>query len=236
MVLAAVPASTAGRALTKRRLVALLDQAGRRNDETLVNQILTDLHAPALTQLREVDDALGHTVTGLLGIVAAMHTAVETLEKETAEVFDTHALAPILKFVPGLGTVLSGRILAEIGYDAERFTSPAGLRALAGTAPITRASDRSHYVKARKVRNKRLGDACHWWAFSTLTKSTGARAYYDKRRALGEHHNAALRNLANNCSADCGGALNTTNFRTTTAPGRPICCRMQVCKSLPLDI
>ena len=39
------------------------------------------------------------------------------------------------------------------------------------------ASGRSHYVKARKVRNKRLGDACHWWAFAALTKSPGARAH-----------------------------------------------------------
>lgn len=30
-----------------------------------------------------------------------------------------------------------------------------------------------------------------------LTKSPGARAHYDKRRAAGDHHNAALRNLAN---------------------------------------
>jgi hypothetical protein len=42
----------------------------------------------------------------------------------------------------------------------------------------------------------RLGDACHWWAFATLTKSAYARAYYDKRRAASDHRNAALRNLA----------------------------------------
>jgi hypothetical protein len=30
-----------------------------------------------------------------------------------------------------------------------------------------------------------------------LTKSPGARAHYDRRRAAGDHHNAALRNLAN---------------------------------------
>ena len=62
---------------------------------------------------------------------------------------------------------------------------------------MTIASGRSHYVKARKVRNKRLADACHWWAFTALTKSAGAREHYDKRRAAGDHHNAALRNLAN---------------------------------------
>lgn len=197
VVLAAVPTPTAGRALTRRRLVALLHRAGRRNDENLVDQILADLKAPALTQPPEVEAALGHAVTGLLGIVAAMHTSVEHLERELSTAFESHPLAPILVSVPGLGTVLGGRLLAEIGDDPTRFTTPAGLRAFAGTAPITRASGRSHYVKARKVRNKRLGDACHWWAFSILTKSPGARAHYDKRRAMGEHHNAALRNLAN---------------------------------------
>ena len=61
---------------------------------------------------------------------------------------------------------------------------------------MTVASGRSHYVKARKVRNKRLGDAWHWWALSMLTKSPGARAHYDRRRAAGDRHNAALHNLA----------------------------------------
>ncbi|MGV9867142.1 hypothetical protein [Rhodococcus koreensis] len=60
-----------------------------------------------------------------------------------------------------------------------------------------RSPGRLRYVKARKVRNRRLGDACHWWAFATLAKSPGARAHYDRRRAVGDRHNAALRNLAN---------------------------------------
>ena len=59
------------------------------------------------------------------------------------------------------------------------------------------ASGKSSYVKARKVRNKRLGDACHWWAYVSLTRSPAARTYYDQRRSLGDSHNAALRNLAN---------------------------------------
>ncbi|MDZ7884170.1 MAG: IS110 family transposase [Mycobacterium sp.] len=196
-VLTAAPTPSAGRALTRRRLVALLHRVGRRNDEKLVDQILADLKGPALAQPPEVEAALGHAVTGLLEIVGAMHTAVERLEKELGAAFEAHPLAPILQSVPGLGTVLGARLLAEIGDDPARFATPAGLRAFAGTAPITRASGRSHYVKARKVRNKRLGDACHWWAFSALTKSAGARAHYDKRRAMGERHNAALRNLAN---------------------------------------
>lgn len=196
-VLAAAPTPADAARLTKRRIEAIFHRCGRRNDAKLVEQILRDLKTPVLRQSIEVESALGTVVTGLLRIVETMRSAVEELERSLADELDRHELAPILRSAPGLGSVLAARILAEVGDDPTRFTSAAGLRAFAGTAPVTRASGRSRYVKARKVRNKRLGDACHWWAFATLTRSPAARAHYDRRRAIGDHHNAALRNLAN---------------------------------------
>ena len=196
-VLAAAPTPADGMALTRRRLEALLRSCGRRNDPALVEQILADLKTPALRQPERVESALGLTVRGLLEIITAMRASVDALEAELAREFNTHPLAPVLRSAPGLGPVLAARMLAELGDDPTRFASVSGVRAFAGTAPVTRASGRSHYVKARKVRNKRLGDACHWWAFSALTWSPGARPLYDRRRAVGDHHNAALRNVAN---------------------------------------
>ena len=196
-VLAAASTPAAGQRLTRRRVVTLLQRSGRGNHPALVEQILTDLHTAALRQPPRVEQALGRTVAGLIAIVVAMGQAVDDLETELAREFDQHPQAAILRSAPGLGPILAARVLAEIGDDPTRFSDPNGLRAFAGTAPVTIASGRSHYVKARKVRNKRLGDACHWWAFAMLTKSAGARAHYDKRRAAGDHHNAALRNLAN---------------------------------------
>jgi transposase len=127
----------------------------------------------------------------------AQQQAVDQLQTALGQEFDTHPRAAILRSVPGLGAILAARVLGEIGDDPARFTDPNGLRAFSGTAPVTVASGRSRYVKARKVRNKRLADACHWWAFAMLTKSAGAREHYDRRGAAGDHHNAALRNLAN---------------------------------------
>jgi transposase len=196
-VLAAAPSPAAAATLTRRRITAILHRCGRRNDPGLVERVLQDLRAPALRQPARVEAALGITVQGLLAIIESMRAAVRQLQLELAHEFDTHPLAQTLRSAPGLGPVLAARVLAEVGDDPTRFTTANGLRAFAGTAPITRASGRSHYVKARKVRNKRLADACHWWAFAALTKSPGARAHYDRRRAAGDHHNAALRNLAN---------------------------------------
>jgi transposase len=196
-VLAAAPTPGQGQRLTSRRVVAMLHACGRRNDPGLAAQILNDLKTPALRQPAPVESALGVSTRGLINIATVMQASVDDLEAALAVEFDAHPLAAILRSAPGLGPLLGARVLAEVGDDPDRFATPGGLRAFAGTAPVTRASGRSRHVKARKVRNKRLGDACHWWAFAMLTKSPGARAHYDRRRAAGDHHNAALRNLAN---------------------------------------
>ena len=159
-ILSAAPTPRQGTRLTTRRVVTVLHGCGRRNDRDLVARIVTALHAPALRQPPQVEAALGVTVQTLLGVLAAEQKAVATLEAALAEQFDAHPLAPVLRSAPGLGPVLAARVLAEVGDDPTRFTTANGLRAFAGTAPVTRASGRSHYVKARKIRNRRLGDAC----------------------------------------------------------------------------
>lgn len=196
-VLQAAPTPTVGAALTRRRLVAVLRRCGRGNRAGLADRILEQLRAPAIHQPEAVETALGRAVTGLVEVVTTMQTAITELEEALAEEFDRHPAAAALTAAPGLGPVLGARMLAEIGDDPDRFTSAASLRAFAGTAPITRASGRSKIVTARHIRNRRLADAVHWWAFAAITKSAGARAHYDRRRAAGDAHNAALRNLGN---------------------------------------
>jgi hypothetical protein len=62
---------------------------------------------------------------------------------------------------------------------------------------VTKASGKSKVVLARYARNTWLGDAADQWAFCSLTKSPGARAYYDELRAKGKTHRQAVRQLAN---------------------------------------
>ena len=49
----------------------------------------------------------------------------------------------------------------------------------------------------RKVKNQRLAAVGYIWAFAALTASPEARAHYDRRRAVGDGHAAALHNLYN---------------------------------------
>ncbi len=50
---------------------------------------------------------------------------------------------------------------------------------------------------SRRVKNQRLAAAGYVWAFASLTSSPGARAHYDRRKAAGDRHVAAQRNLFN---------------------------------------
>lgn len=61
----------------------------------------------------------------------------------------------ILSF-PGLGIQLGARMLAEIGDDRKRFADARGLKAYAGSSPITRASGKKSSITRRWVKNDRL--------------------------------------------------------------------------------
>jgi transposase len=216
-VLRAAPTPQAAARLTPRRVVTLLKQAGRRNDAGLAEKISNTLRAPALRQPAPVEHALGVAALGLIEAITAMSDAIAALKAELAILFEQHAQAPILTSFPGLGPVLGARLLGELGDDPHRFTDARGVRSFAGTAPITRASGRSRVVSARRICNRRLGNACHWWAYATLTRSPGARAHYDRRRAAGDAHNAALRNLANKLLAKLWHCLQTNTYYHETS-------------------
>ena len=87
--------------------------------------------------------------------------------------------------------------LANSQDDPNRFTDPRGRKAYAQIRPITKASGRSLVVLARVARNRRLADACEWWAFCSLGAIPGARRYYDALRARSKTHCQATRQLAN---------------------------------------
>ncbi|HEY2220722.1 hypothetical protein [Actinomycetospora sp.] len=68
------------------------------------------------------------------------------------------------------------------------------------------------------MRNTRLADPLHQQAFSALTASPGAHAYYKALRARGTGHHAALRQLSNRLVGILHGCLkNPTLYDEHTA-------------------
>jgi transposase len=197
-LLAAAPTPAAGAALTKPQLRAALKRAGRqRGLEAEAARIQTVLRGEHLRQLPMVENAFGRQALALLRLLDTACTNAEELATEAIKHFAQHPDAEIITSLPGLGSLTGARVLAEIGDDRSRFADARALKAYAGAAPVTRASGKSLTVMHRRVKNQRLASVGYIWAFAALTASPGARAHYDRRKAAGDRHVAAQRNLFN---------------------------------------
>ncbi|MCX4564549.1 IS110 family transposase [Streptomyces phaeochromogenes] len=197
-ILAAAPTPTQAAQLTRRQLRALLKHAGRvRGIDAEADRLHEVFHREYLHHLPLVEEALGQQTTALLRQLESACTNAENLEISCTDAFQQHPDAEIIVSFPGLGSLTGARVLAEIGDDRSRFSTAQGLKAYAGSAPVTRASGKSHFVMHRKVMNKRLAAVGYLWAFSSLRNSPGARAHYDRRREGGDRHVSAQRHLFN---------------------------------------
>ncbi len=207
-VLAKAPTPTAGAALRVTQVEAVLRAAGRqRNLHTRAEEISAALRTEQLSAPPLVAEAFGAAVAALVAVTAELVRQTAAVEAKLAAAFEQHPSAEILRSLPGLGPVLGARVLAEFGDDPHRYADAKARKNYAGTAPITRASGKSRVVLARVARNRRLADALYQWAFSALSSSPGARAYYDAHRARGATHHAALRALGNRLVGILHGCL-----------------------------
>lgn len=144
------------------------------------------------------------TVAGKAFSAQSFTKLLQLLNEQLAEFDDAiaaavaeHPDAPIFASFPGVGPVLTGVLLAEIGEDRSRFPRPQALLATAGLAPVTRSSGRSKQVRFRYASNTRLREASMWWAFNSLKVSPwAAAAFRHARDERGQRYHRALRGLS----------------------------------------
>lgn len=162
--------------------------AGRLRDDIFVALDQQTITVPA-------DRTIGRLIQDLARDLHGLHERRDALERELQGLLADHPLGPILDSLPGIGTKTGVTILSEIG-DLSRFATAGHLAAYAGLAPVTRQSGSSIRGQSRSRRgNHRLKNALFLSAFASL-KHPPSRAYYDKKRAEGKRHNAAVLCLA----------------------------------------
>jgi transposase len=196
-VLAVAPDPAAAAKLSIARLGSVLRKAGRqRNIEAWAERLRTVFAGGFLRQLPAVEQAMGRQTVALVMQLDAACRAADDLAEAAAAAFAEHPDAEILTSFPGIGPVTGARVLGEIGDDRTRFRDARGLKSYAGSAPITIASGKSLIVRNRKVKNQRLAAAGCVWIFAALP-TPAIKEHYDRRRAAGDRHAAAMRNLFN---------------------------------------
>jgi transposase len=214
-VLGRAPTPEQGARLSLAKIGSALKAGGRqRNIESRAAEIQAVLRREYLTAPPAVTAAFGATTAAAVHVIIALNDQILELETALAGHFETHPDADIYRSLPGLGVILGARVLGEFGDDPNRYTTAKCRKNYAGTSPLTVASGKKRAVLARHIRNRRLYDALDQWAFCALTRSPGARAFYDQHRANGDTHHQALRALGNRFVGILHGCLrHHTHYR-----------------------
>lgn len=183
------------RRMGKTRIDKELTKHAPRIHARLADEIWTGLTAQTVTV--PGTSAATKVLPGLATQILQLRDQRQQIARDVEKVLDDHPLARILTSMPGVGVKIAARLLAEIGGDVTAFPTAAHLAAYAGLAPVTKRSGTS--IRGEHVNrggNKRLKNALFMAAFTSLRADPASRAYYDRKRAEGKKHNAALICLA----------------------------------------
>ncbi len=201
-------------ALDDPRVIQLREWA--RVDEDLgievrrisAQQVRTILQQPALYTAPGVTDAVTAHIQVLLPrlelLARQRRDAAHRLERllndleadaPSAGNQREHSDVAIVRFMPGIGTRVAARMLAEASQPLVGRAYHV-LRALMGVAPVTKQSGRRRTVSMRYACNGRLREAAYHWARVGVQCDPPSRVYYATLRARGHTHGRALRSVA----------------------------------------
>jgi transposase len=192
-LLAQAPTPAALRQLDTATMTDIMRPGSPRLAKTLPTKIHTALDAQ--TVVIPGTDAFGTVIAGVAAQLRDTHARRNALAADLEERLEAHPLAEVLTSMPGIGFRTAIKILTIVG-DGSAFPTAGHLAAYAGLAPVTRRSGSSIKGETRSQRgNHALKSALFLSAFASLSDPT-SRAYYDRKRASGKRHNAALICLA----------------------------------------
>lgn len=205
------PTLTALRTASQSRIERAVKTRSPRIAGKVTTAIAAALAAQDVTVPAEA--ATGRVIAELAAELDRVCSRRDQLAGEIEEAFLAHPFGELLATMPGIGPRTGARILAEIG-DGSAFANGSKLASYAGLAPVDRQSGTSLNTGTRSRRgNHRLKNAMFLAAFASL-RDPASRAFYDRKRAEGKRHNAALICLARRrCDVIYAMLRNGTHYR-----------------------
>jgi transposase len=173
-----------------------------------VGQVRVQIARDHLADIRALDARLKFITGQVAALVAASGTGLTGLY--------------------GIGPVIAGRILAEVG-DVARFATKDKFASYNGTAPIDASSGEQVRHRLSRAGNRRINHALHMMAVTQIRNpGTPGRLYYERKRSEGKTPKEALRCLKRRLSdvvyrqllADRRGTISTCGSPTTPQPTR----------------
>lgn len=126
----------------------------------------------------------------------AVCQAVSRFDAEIERLCGKLADYRIFRALPGAGPVFAPRLLAAFGEQRERFPAAEAVQRYVGVAPVTERSGNKNWVHWRWACPKFLRQTFVEWVGETIPRSFWAKAFYQRQKAKGASHAAAIRALA----------------------------------------
>jgi Transposase/Transposase IS116/IS110/IS902 family len=208
-LLARAPDPAAAARLTRAQISAALKRARRHNIADRATRIHAALREQHLGQPEIVTEAYAAGVTASAAVITVLNEQIKKMEATVESLFRRHPDAGTYLSQPGIGVITGARMLGEFGDAPGRYADVKARRNYAGTSPLTIASGKKKTVHARFIHNDHLVNAMHDQAFTAISASPGARAYYDELRAREIDHTDALRRVANRLAGILHGCVKT---------------------------
>jgi transposase len=194
------------RELTAGKAQALLARIRPGDDVAAVRLHIARDH---LADIRALDARLKYIAGQIAALVTASGTTLTSLY--------------------GIGPLIAGRILAEVG-DIARFATRDKFASYNGTAPIDVSSGDQVRHRLSRAGNRRINHALHMMAVTQIRyPGTDGRRYYERKRAEGKTPKEALRCLKRQLSdqvyrqlvRDRQGTIEVCGSPTTRPPTPP---------------
>jgi len=131
----------------------------------------------------------------LVKLLRALHERLQLYRQRIDEIYNQHPDKHWFGTLPIPEGKTAPRLLAELGTDRERFSTPDALQCFAGTAPVRYQSGQQDVCYIRQACNKHMRFAIHWFAELSKLKCPWAKIYYEQKRKEGKTHACALRCL-----------------------------------------
>jgi transposase len=191
------PTTLRARVLGEARLGAFLRRIGYCGRRPVGELLARIKEAPPAGITETEAEARAVCVLALLDAIEVANARARQLEAEVVERLEFHRDAPIFTSLPRAGRgVRAASLLAEIGDVRQRFPDEESLAALAGVAPVTKASGKARSVGFRWACDKKLRNALVDFADDSRHASPWAAKVYADAIARGKRHPHAVRILA----------------------------------------
>lgn len=189
------PTTRSAERLTEARLAAFLRRIGYCGRKPVAELLARVKEAPHAGISEAEAEGRAICVAALVDALELTSARARELQAEVVERLETHRDAVIFTSLPRAGRgVRAASLLAEIG-DARELPDEECLAALAGVAPVTKASGKSRSVGFRWACDKKLRNALVDFVDDSRHASPWAARIYANAIARGKRHPHAVRIL-----------------------------------------